>query len=419
MRLSILAVAKALQSQNKKKLSPLLFSFSTASRSFSQLSSQSQRPSFGIAFDIDGVVLLGNTPIGGSNKALKRLYQHSGDLRIPYIFLTNGGGFRESKRATELSKLLGVNILPCQVVQGHSPFKQLFNRFENEFIVAVGKGEPAAVMADYGFKNVLSIDEYASYFDGIDPLAQYKKWNIKHAASENRTFKEMAPTICSQRVQAAFIVSDSVDWSRDIQVDLGVLAFIIQPYTFPAYGSYCSCGKFIILPEVLCDILRTGGLPGRETGHQPHLYFANDDLKYQATFPSERLGMGAFRIALESIFNRIHPNPLEYTSFGKPNPLVFQNAELALKQLVLSLCPNAHVVNHATSESHHFRTLYMIGDNPSVDIKGARQAGRPWFSILTRTGVFKGKENSSEFPADLVVDTVEEAVEYILRKESI
>ncbi|KAL9416106.1 hypothetical protein AB3S75_039325 [Citrus x aurantiifolia] len=387
MRLSILAVAKALQSQNRKKLSPLLFSFSTASRSFSQLSSQSQRPSFGIAFDIDGVVLSGNTPIGGSNKALKRLYQHSGDLRIPYIFLTNGGGFRESKRATELSKLLGVNILPCQVVQGHSPFKQLFNRFENEFIVAVGKGEPAAVMAEYGFKNVLSIDEYASYFDGIDPLAQYKKWNIKHAASENSTFKEMAPTICSQRVQAAFIVSDSVDWSRDIQV--------------------------------LCDILRTGGLPGRETGHQPHLYFANDDLEYQATFPSERLGMGAFRIALESIFNKIHPNPLEYTSFGKPNPLVFQNAELVLKQLVLSLCPNPCVVNHATSESHHFRMLYMIGDNPSVDIKGARQAGRPWFSILTRTGVFKGKENSSEFPADLVVDTVEEAVEYILRKESI
>lgn len=384
MRLSILAITNALQSQIRKKLSPLLFSFS---RSFSQLSSQSQRPSFGIAFDIDGVVLLGNTPIGGSNKALKRLYQDSGDLRIPYIFLTNGGGFRESKRATELSKLLGVNILPCQVVQGHSPFKQLFNRFENEFIVAVGKGEPAAVMAEYGFKNVLSIDEYASYFDGIDPLAKYKKWNIKHAASENSTFKEMAPTICSQRVQAAFIVSDSVDWSRDIQV--------------------------------LCDILRTGGLPGRETGHQPHLYFANDDLEYQATFPSERLGMGAFRIALESIFNRIHPNPLEYTSFGKPNPLVFQNAELVLKQLVLSLCPNPRVVNHATSESHRFRTLYMIGDNPSVDIKGARQAGRPWFSILTRTGVFKGKENSSEFPADLVVDTVEEAVEYILRKESI
>lgn len=75
----------------------------------------------------------------------------------------------------------------------------------------------------------------------------------------------------------------------------------------------------------------------------------------------------------------------------------------------------------------------MIGDNPSVDIKGAQQvcllvsyfctlgillvhnkdtvincyilhfqAGHPWFSILTRTGVFKGKENDADFPADLV-----------------
>lgn len=75
---------------------------------------------------------------------------------------------------------------------------------------------------------MLSIDEYASYFDSIDPLAQYKKWNIKHVASENSSFKETALTICSQRVQAAFIVSDSVDWGRDIQVDLSFLANMIS-----------------------------------------------------------------------------------------------------------------------------------------------------------------------------------------------
>lgn len=28
----------------------------------------------------------------------------------------------------------------------------LLDRFDNELIVAVGKGEPAAVMSDYGFK---------------------------------------------------------------------------------------------------------------------------------------------------------------------------------------------------------------------------------------------------------------------------
>ncbi|XP_034218746.1 uncharacterized protein YKR070W isoform X2 [Prunus dulcis] len=262
--MSLRILRKASQTQNAKQLSS---SFSKFTRSFSQLSSQSKPPSFGIAFDIDGVVLRSEAPIGGSPQVFRRLYDDSGNLSIPYVFLTNGGGFTESKRALELSELLGVKISPLQVLQGHTPFKQLVNRFENELIVAVGKGEPAAVMSEYGFKNVLSIDEYASCFENIDPLAPYKKWTTKQV-------KEVAARdlVFSQRVQAAFIVSDSVDWSRDIQV--------------------------------LCDILRTGGLPGREIGHQPHLYFAHDDLAYQAAFPTERFGMGAFRIALESIFNR-------------------------------------------------------------------------------------------------------------------
>ncbi|GAV71379.1 Hydrolase_like domain-containing protein/Hydrolase_6 domain-containing protein [Cephalotus follicularis] len=368
-------LSRALKTLNRKQLSPPLTS--TVSRSFSNSPSQSTRASFGIAFDIDGVVLLGSTPIGGSPQAFKRLYDDSGALKIPYIFLTNGGGFPESRRAFELSQLLGVNISASQVVQGHSPFKQFSNVYENKLVVAVGKGEPAAVMSEYGFKNVLSMDEYASHFDNIDPLAPYKKLIFK------QTINEMAPKVDvrSQKVEATFIVSDPVDWSRDIQV--------------------------------LCDILRTGGLPGKEIGQPPPLYFANDDLEYQANFPSERLGMGAFRIALESIFSRIHPNSLKYTAFGKPNPLVFRNAETVLKQLVSSLL----AMDHANVGSHHFKTLYMIGDNPSVDIKGAQQAGHRWFSILTRTGVFKGKENHTEFPADLVVDTIEEAVDHILRKE--
>nr|GLL36223.1 uncharacterized protein YKR070W-like [Ipomoea trifida] len=342
-----------------------------------QLHSQASS-SFGIAFDIDGVLLRGNAPIGGSPQALRRLYDDSGTLRVPYVFLTNGGGVPEFKRATELTRLLGINILPLQVIQGHTPFKQLVKRFENEFIVAVGKGEPAEVMSEYGFKNVLSIDEYASFFKNIDPLAQYKKWIDKQAIGHDKVTLRQDP--CSERVQAVFVVSDSIDWSRDIQV--------------------------------LCDILRTGGLPGREIAHQPPLFFANDDLAYQALFPAERLGMGAFRIALESVFNSIHPKALEYTSYGKPNPFVFKNAETTLMQLSPH-CQNSQ----ASGGMHSFKTLYMVGDNPSIDINGARQAGSPWFSILTRTGVFKGKGNDTDFPADLVVDTVDEAVEYILRRE--
>lgn len=147
-----------------------------------------------------------------------------------------------------MSELFGVKVLPSQVLHGHSPFRQLINRFENDFIVAVGKGEPAAVMSDYGFKNVISMDDYALCFDDIDPLAPHKKWTVERVSEQSISI-ERRNYVRSQNVRAVFIVSDSVDWGRDIQV--------------------------------LCDILRAGGLPGGEPGCQPHLYFAHDDLKYQ------------------------------------------------------------------------------------------------------------------------------------------
>ncbi|KAL8257625.1 hypothetical protein R6Q59_029666 [Mikania micrantha] len=340
-------------------------------RVLSHLHSAPKRPSFGIAFDIDGVILRGRSPIGDSPKALRRLYDDSGNsrLKIPYLFLTNGGGIPESRRAKELSQLLGVNIDPIQCC--NMILFVLVFRLENELVVATGKGEPAVVMSEYGFKKAISLDEYASYFNSIDPLSPYKTWTAKQPCNEQRESSERVLNfdVTTERVKAAFVVSDPVDWGRDIQV--------------------------------LCDILRSGGLPGEKSENQPHMYFAADDLEYQAVFPFERLGMGAFRIALESIFNSIHHKPLKYTSFGKPNPFVYKNAESILMQLDQSLTSDADLNGeYKDMKSQHFKTLYMTGDNPSVDIKGARQAGHPWFSILTRTGVFRGKENHTDYPAD-------------------
>lgn len=70
---------------------------------------------------------------------------------------------------------------------------------------------------------------------------------------------------------------------------------------------------------------------------------------------------------MECSLCRIHHDALEYTCFGKPNPSVFKNAELVLKQPSDDHCG----VNHTKSQC--FKTLYMIGDNPAVDIRGARQ----------------------------------------------
>ncbi|KAK4430855.1 putative CDP-alcohol phosphatidyltransferase class-I family protein C22A12.08c [Sesamum alatum] len=369
-----------------KRASTIVFAPAAASGGAS-FSTQAVVSSFGIAFDIDGVILRGTTPIGNSRRALRRLYDDSESEGINMISCVLGGGIPESRRASELSDLLGVKILASQVVQGHSPFRTLLKRFENEFIVATGKGEPAVVMSEYGFKRVISLEAYASLFKNIDPVAQYKRWTTKQEFNCSRNSEKIASSHidCSQKVKAAFVVSDPVDWGRDIQV--------------------------------LCDILTSGGVPGEENGQQPPLYFAADDLQYQAAFPSERLGMGAFRIALESVFNSIHDKPLEYTSFGKPNPFVFRNAEMILRHLLQSSCPGNVRTEHADVGLPSFKTLYMIGDNPLVDVKGAQQAGYPWFSILTRTGVFRQRENHTQYPADMVVDTVEEAVDFILKRE--
>lgn len=83
-------------------------------------------------------------------------------------------------------------------------------------------------------RNVLSIDDYALSFDNIDPLAPYKKWTTKQVSyqSSNTKATDLRENIRSQRVQAVFIVSDSVDWSRDIQVSVEHLVCFVMFFFF-------------------------------------------------------------------------------------------------------------------------------------------------------------------------------------------
>jgi len=69
-------------------------------------------------------------------------------------------------------------------------------------------------------RKVLSLDEYASYFKNIDPVSQNKTWRTKLAFDRHGNSSELVPSfnVISDRVKAAFVVSDPVDWGRDIQV---------------------------------------------------------------------------------------------------------------------------------------------------------------------------------------------------------
>lgn len=68
-------------------------------------------------------------------------------------------------------------------------------------------------------RKVLSIDDYASYFNHIDPLSQYKTWSLKQSFDKNCKLGFQSKfNVHSERVKGAFVVSDPVDWGRDIQV---------------------------------------------------------------------------------------------------------------------------------------------------------------------------------------------------------
>lgn len=186
--------------------------------------------------------------------------------------------------------------------------------------------------------------------------------------------------------------------------------------------------------QVICDVLRSGGHPTRGTRViQTPIYLAADDLEYQFIFAVPRLGMGAFRIALESIYNKLPADPLVYTTFGKPQPGFYKHAEQVLQQIQESM---VHTPQGLAKELMHglsfpppasvdlpvlsrLKTIYMIGDNPATDIKGAKLAGEPWFSILTRTGVFQGASVNNEISADKIVEDVEEAIDFISEREGL
>lgn len=184
--------------------------------------------------------------------------------------------------------------------------------------------------------------------------------------------------------------------------------------------------RCVLLWQVLCDVLRSGGYPGKSNTDalQPPVFFAADDFEYATKFPVPRFGMGAFRTCLETLYTKLMKRPLAYTSFGKPKPVAYHLASKTLHNIATMMSSGSVMSGSQETwvpreEDSALKTLYMIGDNPETDIAGAIRAGRPWFSILVRSGTFRGTQNHDKYPADVVVNDVYEAVDFILKREGV
>ncbi|KAI0105650.1 HAD-like domain-containing protein [Nemania sp. FL0031] len=384
-------------------------------------------PHFAFAFDIDGVLLHVAKPIPGAIETLKYLQHHD----IPFILLTNGGGKHESERVEDLSNRLGVPLSTANFVQSHTPFEELVDKCWSESDVdghmqlEPSNGDGIAGLADknilitgsdpaksrliaeaYGFRSVITPADILVAHPTIFPFERLLKTTYADTAR---------PLPCpNPKIDAIFVFNDPRDWALDTQIILDLLLSkdgVLGTYS-PKNGRAEHENH------------------GWQVDGQPKLYFSNHDLFWSATYHLPRFGQGAFQAALAGIWRQITGGraELKRTTIGKPYARTYGYAEKVLAEWRAGLLKKRH--SHSgdgsdRSDGAHTQPLarvYMVGDNPESDIRGANDYvsphGTEWASILVRTGVWsKERDGEPKHKPDVIVDDVKSAVEWAVKRE--
>lgn len=206
------------------------------------------------------------------------------------------------------------------------------------------------------------------------------------------------------------VFNDPRDWALDTQLVLDLLLSI---------GGHLG---------TLSPRNGDANLPNRgyQQDGQPELYFSNPDLFWAASYHLPRLGQGGFQAALEGVFNAVTGGPengvrLQKNLFGKPTQGTFAFAEARLREHRAFLLQGG---DHNDNNTDKLRSIYMVGDNPESDIRGANDYNKSptgssqWHSILVRTGVYDG-ERKPAYEPNVTVQDVWDAVSYGLRNEGV
>jgi ribonucleotide monophosphatase NagD (HAD superfamily) len=105
----------------------------------------------------------------------------SGDakVKIPFTFLTNGGGFIEERKAENLNEYLQLNgddseerITAANVIQCHTPLreKSLVDEYKDKYVLVCGYDEVLDAALKYGYSKAIHVDELAAVYPNAVPI---------------------------------------------------------------------------------------------------------------------------------------------------------------------------------------------------------------------------------------------------------
>jgi HAD superfamily hydrolase (TIGR01456 family) len=419
---------------------------------------------FGVVFDIDGVLLKGETLIPGAREAVEQVgggggrrapgggaasapllfyffgsqptaplsslplspslstLSHHHQVRTsgaPYVFVTNQGWLDEPDRAALLSQQLALPVSPDQVVLAHSALREEVAAIGAGLVLVTGRcrSDAAAIVRGYGFPTVHTIAEYAAAHPHLHPL--------KHAggngAGRPASADAATPAWALQPVAAVFVIETPEDWHEDLQVIVDLVR------SRGGRPGDCAGGR---------QGAAADGAAGPAAASPPaqavRLVVCNFDFVFAAEHGVPRFGPGAFFAALEALHARATapanggvPAPLHVVRHGKPHPPAYVAAlrKLRLQQQQQQAAGDSQPTTTPPPLTH----VYALGDNPASDVRGANAAGGPWRSVLVRTGVWAGTDpatgdradNDGDDPAHFVCESAADAVAMIMRANGV
>jgi HAD superfamily hydrolase (TIGR01456 family) len=268
----------------------------------------------------------------------------------------------------------------------------------------------------YGFKKVVTADDIVEQYEHIYPFRpkRFAYGNVEPFPDGARIWRGRPPMKYDEaelkggnylKIDHVFVFNDPRDWSLETQIIYDLLI---------SHKGY------------LGTMSRQNGNQalendGWQQDGQPTVWVSNLDLLWKTEHPINRFGTGAFVHAFRGVWHEATGRELQFKYMGKPSQITYEYAHECLLREDASSSPG----QNGAAAGRPLRRVYMIGDNPESDVRGALEFkpedGTEYVPILVKTGVWHETEPGAQprWQPAVIVDDVLDAVVWAMREEGI